>query len=63
MFSCEPLPISSRLWELPNVIISPHSASSTTEEDGLIAELFADNASRLLDDAPMRNIVNTDEFY
>ncbi|WAM19898.1 D-2-hydroxyacid dehydrogenase [Rhodococcus sp. JS3073] len=63
VFSCEPLPISSRLWELPNVIISPHSASSTTEEDGLIAELFADNASRLLDDAPMRNIVNTDEFY
>lgn len=63
VFAVEPLPASSPLWDLPNVVISPHGASITDDEDRLIAELFAENASRLLDDLPLRNVVNTHEFY
>jgi phosphoglycerate dehydrogenase-like enzyme len=59
----EPLPADSELWELPNVLISPHSAALNRDEDRRIAELFAANATRLLDGQPLVNRVNTREFY
>ncbi|MFE1408972.1 D-2-hydroxyacid dehydrogenase [Streptomyces sp. NPDC058770] len=59
----EPLPNNSPLWDLPNVLISPHTATADTREDRAIAELFAANATRLLDGLPMRNQVDTVEFY
>ncbi|MET4639831.1 D-2-hydroxyacid dehydrogenase [Mycetocola sp. 2940] len=63
VFAVEPLPESSPLWDMTNVIISPHGAAITDDEDRLIAELFAENATRLLDGRPLRNVVNTHEFY
>ncbi|NYJ31436.1 D-2-hydroxyacid dehydrogenase [Galbitalea soli] len=59
----EPLDASSPLWDLPNVLISPHSAALSSLEDRRIAELFAENATRLLDGRPLLNPVNTREFY
>jgi phosphoglycerate dehydrogenase-like enzyme len=63
VFTVEPLDPASPLWDLPNVLISPHNATLTAAEGRRIAELFADNASRLLDGLPLRNVVNTVEFY
>lgn len=63
VFAAEPLDPASPLWDLPNVLISPHNATLTPAEGRRIAELFADNAGRLLDGRPLRNVVNTDEFY
>jgi phosphoglycerate dehydrogenase-like enzyme len=63
VFAVEPLDPASPLWELPNVLISPHNATLTPAEGRRIAELFADNAGRLLDGRPLRNVVNTVEFY
>ncbi|TXK20029.1 D-2-hydroxyacid dehydrogenase [Homoserinibacter sp. GY 40078] len=59
----EPLPAESPLWDLPNVVLSPHTAAISAHEPRLIAELFADNASRLLDGRELRNVVDTREFY
>jgi len=59
----EPLPGDSPLWDLPNVLISPHTAALSEAEDGLIADLFARNATRYLDGAPLINPVDTREFY
>ena len=59
----EPLPSGSPLWDLPNVLISPHTAAISTHESRLITELFARNATALLDGAPLENVVNTVEFY
>ncbi len=59
----EPLPPESPLWSMPNVLISPHNAALTPEEDLRIAEMFAENARRLLDGEPLINPVNTVEFY
>lgn len=59
----EPLPQDSPLWDLPNVLISPHTAALSDREDGLIADLFARNATRYLDGGPLINPVNTREFY
>lgn len=63
VFAVEPLPQESTLWDMPNVIISPHSAANNAVEERLIAELFIDNAARLLDGDKLRNAVNTIEFY
>jgi phosphoglycerate dehydrogenase-like enzyme len=59
----EPLSTDSRLWSLPNVLISPHTSALNENIDRDIAQLFAENATRYLDGEPMRNVVNTVEFY
>ena len=59
----EPLDPDSPLWDLPNVLISPHTAAMNEREDSLIADLFAENATRFLDGRELLNRVNTVEFY
>jgi len=59
----EPLAADSPLWDLRNVIIAPHTAAISPHEPRLIAELFAENARRLLDGEPLLNRVDTVEFY
>ncbi|MDM4763013.1 D-2-hydroxyacid dehydrogenase [Galbitalea sp. SE-J8] len=59
----EPLSPESALWDAPNVLLSPHTAALSDTEDRLIAELFAANATRYIDGAPLLNRVNTVEFY
>ncbi len=39
----EPLPADSPLWDLPNVIISPHNASASTGNEPRCAEMFIAN--------------------
>jgi phosphoglycerate dehydrogenase-like enzyme len=63
VFATEPLPPESPLWSLPNVLISPHTAALSKHEDRRIAEVFCDNATRLLDGQPLRNVIDTEEFY
>lgn len=63
VFAVEPLDSASPLWDHPNVLISPHTAALDPREERRIAELFADNAGRLLDGRPLRNVVDTVEFY
>ncbi|WP_435281124.1 D-2-hydroxyacid dehydrogenase [Streptomyces koelreuteriae] len=63
VFETEPLPDSSPLWHHDRVLVSPHTAALDSSEDRLIAELFAANATRLLDGQDLVNRVNTVEFY
>lgn len=63
VFAVEPLPDDSPLWTLPNVVVSPHTAALNDAEDRRIAELFADNLRRYLDDQPLRNVMDTKDFY
>lgn len=53
-----PLPADSPLRDMPNVLISPHTAALSPAGDRRIAELTADNARRLLDGEPLRNLVD-----
>ena len=48
VFSTEPLPEASPLWQLDNVIVSPHSASTVDEENRLITDLFCMNLENWL---------------
>lgn len=63
VFAAEPLPASSPLWEMPNVIISPHSASTVAAENGLLTELFTDNLQRWLAGRPLRNVYDRAAGY
>lgn len=63
VFAEEPLPLSSPLWEMPNVVVSPHSASTSDRENARITELFCDNLRRFLKGEPLRNVLNTERMY
>jgi len=63
VFASEPLSADSPLWDSPRVLVSPHTAAVNSEEDRLIAELFAENARRYLDGEDLINRVDTVEFY
>jgi D-2-hydroxyacid dehydrogenase (NADP+) len=57
VFEKEPLPADSPLWDLPNVIISPHNSSVSAGNEGRIVELFVDNFERWLRGEALRNEV------
>jgi phosphoglycerate dehydrogenase-like enzyme len=63
VFRAEPPPRDSPLWEMPNVIVSPHSASTVRQENARITELFCDNLRRYLDGRPLRNVLDTERLY
>jgi phosphoglycerate dehydrogenase-like enzyme len=61
----EPLPASSPLWDLPNVLISPHSASTVTAENANITGIFCHNLRCWLDGrrSEMRNVLDAARMY
>ncbi len=63
VFATEPLPPESPLWDMPNVIISPHSASTADTENAKITDIFIDNLKRWLAGEPMRNVLDTEKLY
>jgi len=63
VFRTEPLPADSPFWELPNVLITPHSMSTAIGENELLVDLFCDNLRRYLDGQPLRNLVDKARGY
>ena len=55
VFEEEPLPLTSPLWDLDNVILTPHVAGVTPLYYERTAALFADNLERFLAGQPLRN--------
>lgn len=48
VFAAEPLPPDSALWDLPNVLLSPHTAGLSVHENERIVALFSENLRRYL---------------
>ena len=63
VFATEPLPASSPLWDLPNVLVSPHSASTVPDENRLLTDLFIGNLRRWLAGEPLRNVFDVRAGY
>lgn len=57
VFDPEPLPPDDALWDLPNVIISPHNSGSSDGTSKRVAEIFLDNLGRFVRNEPLRNEV------
>lgn len=53
----EPLPEDHPLWGLGNVTITPHNAGHTPDYFERVAEILADNVTRLTGDSELRNRV------
>jgi phosphoglycerate dehydrogenase-like enzyme len=63
VFAREPLPADSPLWDLPNVLVSPHTAGLSMREDERIVSLFVENLGRYLRGEPLRNRVDPELLY
>ncbi|MEP7332282.1 MAG: D-2-hydroxyacid dehydrogenase [Terracoccus sp.] len=63
VFEVEPLPAGSPLWDLPNVLISPHSASTASAENEVLTDLFIDNYRCLRAGEPLRNLYDSARGY
>lgn len=58
VFAEEPLPPESPLWQLPNVLLSPHIAGFTPEYDNRGMRVFAENLGRYLGGEDLVNVVD-----
>jgi phosphoglycerate dehydrogenase-like enzyme len=63
VFEEEPLPADSPLWEMDNVIISPHVAGFTLRYDERAVEIFSENLRRYLAGERLLNLVNKERGY
>ena len=63
VFATEPLPPDSPLWTMPNVLVSPHSASTSDRENGRLTDLFCENLRSFLAGRPLRNVLDVERLY
>ena len=65
VFEEEPLPPTSPLWEMPNVVITPHCGGVAPENDCRITEIFCHNLKLWLEGRKheMRYIVDLEAGY
>ncbi len=59
----EPLPESSKLWEMPNVIITPHVAGQSARRIDAMTDFFCDNLRRYRAGQPLVNLVDKQQGF
>lgn len=57
VFVKEPLPAESPLWDLANVIVTPHNSAASNGNDARVLELFVQNFSQWVGALPLKNEV------
>jgi phosphoglycerate dehydrogenase-like enzyme len=63
VFAQEPLPADSPLWDLENLLITPHTASQTDQLWPRHYALFSENLSRYLACQPLQFVVDKNRGY
>ena len=53
----EPLPSENELWDLENVIISPHDSATCKDNDNRVIKIFEENMNNLANSKTLDNIV------
>jgi D-3-phosphoglycerate dehydrogenase len=54
----EPLPPSSALWTLPNVIITPHVGGQSASRIDDMTSFFCENLRRWIEKRPLLNLID-----
>jgi len=57
VFETEPLPPESPMWDAPNLILLPHSASRTDLSRSRLKEIAAESVRRFLAGEPLLNVI------
>lgn len=63
VFEREPLPQDSPLWDMPNVIVTPHTSGIPTNYMERAFEIVAENIERFLNGQPLKNLVDLRRGY
>lgn len=63
VFEQEPLPSTSPLWSMDNVILTPHIAGASAHYTERVSSIFYHNVRAMLDGGEMMNVVNLTEGY
>ncbi len=63
VFQQEPLPSTSPLWDMPNVLMSPHDSGVTPNYNERAATIFEENLRRYLAGQPLYNLVDKKRGY
>lgn len=63
VFRREPLPSSSPLWELDNVILTPHVTGGVEDYAARATDILCGNLARYLAGAPLRNVYDPARGY
>lgn len=63
VFSVEPLPADSPLWDLPNALITPHTSGNSPRSHNRVMELFCENLRRYLAGEALLNLVDKEAGY
>jgi phosphoglycerate dehydrogenase-like enzyme len=63
VFDTEPLPLNSPLWDMKNVLITPHIANLTKNYWDTQIELFIFNVNNYINNIPLKNIININKEY
>lgn len=58
VFETEPLPADSELWDVPNLIMTPHLAGASTQKDRRCVEILHENILRLQRGDSLVNLVD-----
>ena len=59
----EPLPADHPLWNMPNVIITPHTAGGSPNRQDRIVNLFCENLRRFLNGEDMLSVIDKNKGY
>ena len=63
VFAHEPLDQASAYWDLPNVIVTPHTSGAMADYWTPLVALFSENLRRFEKGAPMLNVVDKEAGY
>ncbi|MCC7369338.1 MAG: D-2-hydroxyacid dehydrogenase [Chloroflexi bacterium] len=63
VFETEPLPADSELWDVPNLIVTPHLAGASTQKDRRCVEILHENILRMQRGEPLVNLVDKRKGY
>ena len=63
VFATEPLPPESKLWDIPNLLFSPHVSGDMENYVGEATDVFCKNLKRYLEGKRLLNIVNKQRGY
>src|SRR5918992_587814 len=59
----EPLPADSRLWDAPNLVITPHTAGDSSEKERRCVEILRENLLRFAQGETLLNVVDKRRGY